>query len=84
MVRKNQRLVPADIKNVEITGGLWKERLDVFRAVTVPDVMDKFENHRQYGGALRNFRMVIDGKKGPSPGEGLGDKSGRTIRGLKG
>jgi DUF1680 family protein len=84
MVRKNQRLVPVDIKNIEITGGFWKERFDVFRTITVPDIMDKFENHRQYGGALRNFRMVIDGLKGPSAGEGLGDKSGRTIRDLRG
>lgn len=83
MRRKNQRLAPADIKKVEITGGLWKERLDVFRTVTVPDVLDKFENHRQYGGALRNFRMVIDGVKLPA-GQGLNDKSGRTIRDLRG
>ncbi|MDR3147839.1 MAG: glycoside hydrolase family 127 protein [Treponema sp.] len=84
MIRKNQRLEPANIKNVEITGGFWKERFDVFQTVTVPDVMDKFEHHRQYGGALRNFRMLIDGKNGPAAGQGLHDKSGRTIRDLRG
>jgi DUF1680 family protein len=47
-------------------------------------MLNKFENHRQYGGALRNFRMVIDGLKGPPAGQGLHDKSGRTIRHLKG
>jgi DUF1680 family protein len=84
MVRKNQRLTPADIKKVEITGGFWKERFNVFQTVTVPDILDKFENHRQYGGALRTFRMVIDGIRKPPAGEGLNDKSGRTIRDLRG
>jgi DUF1680 family protein len=83
-VRKNQRLAPADIQKIEITGGFWKERFDIFQKVTVPDILNKFENHRQYGGTLRNFRMVIDRIKSPPAGQGLHDKSGRTIRHLKG
>ena len=58
----NSGLESPGCNQVKITGGFWKDRLDLFRQVTVNDVFDKFEKDR--GGAFNNYRRVIDGKSG--------------------
>jgi DUF1680 family protein len=60
MIKNNQKLWPIGLKNIKVTGGFWKERLDLTRQVTIPDVLDKLEKD----GAINNFKRVRDGKTG--------------------
>ena len=59
---KNQSVVPVDLGDVSITGGLLAATLDTVRRVTVADVLDKFERDR--GGAVENFDRLVRGDTG--------------------
>ncbi|MDR3174505.1 MAG: glycoside hydrolase family 127 protein [Treponema sp.] len=81
MIKKNQQLYLADLKDIKLRDGFWKERLDVFTKVTIPDILDKFEKDR--GGAFNNFKQVRDGKKGFHAGPPWYDGLvGECIRGI--
>lgn len=45
-------LTPIPFSNVEITGGLWKERIDTVRRVTTRDCIRKCEHN------IENFRRA--------------------------
>lgn len=63
--------VPPALGRVTIDDPFWSRRLDQWRRVTLPDVLNKLEKD----GALRNFEAVRDGKKvkhgGPPWEDGL-------------
>ena len=46
-----------EIEQVEITGGFWKEKLELFRTTTVKHVLDNLEK----SGTLQNFDNVANG-----------------------
>ena len=50
------------IEQVEITGGFWKEKLDLFRTTTVKHVLDNLEK----SGTLQNFDNVANGTDVPT------------------
>jgi DUF1680 family protein len=81
MIKKNQMLFLAELKDVKILDGFWKERFDVFEGVTIPDILSKFE--KSQGGALNNFKLVKNGKKGIHAGPPWYDGLiGECIRGI--
>ena len=45
------------VEQVEVTGGFWKEKLDLFRTTTVKHVLDNLEK----SGTLQNFDNVANG-----------------------
>jgi DUF1680 family protein len=61
-----QPLTPVPIQQVTIDDEFWSPRLKVWRKVTIPDCLDKFERDR--GGAINNFDRVRDEKRGGHAG----------------
>jgi len=81
MVKKQQKLSLIRLDKIGILDGFWKDRLDVFRKITIPDVIEKFEKDR--GGALNNFKRIRDGKLGYHAGPPWFDGLiGECIRGI--
>ncbi|MEN6306748.1 MAG: beta-L-arabinofuranosidase domain-containing protein [Anaerohalosphaeraceae bacterium] len=68
---ENHLLHPVSIQSVTIEDAFWSPRLNTWSQVTVPDVLNKFEN----GGAFRNFDRaagLLEGKhEGPPWHDGL-------------
>lgn len=60
------RLTPVPIPQVIIQDDFWSPKLKVWREVTIPDCLTKFENDR--GGAINNFDRIRDGKTGGHAG----------------
>jgi len=54
------RLIPVPIQQVRLEDDFWAPRLKVWREVTIPDALGKFEKD----GALTNFDKVRDGLSG--------------------
>lgn len=64
------RLAPVPIQQVAVQDDLWSPKLKIWREVTIPDCLTKFEND----GALTNFDKIRDGlgeHSGPSWYDGL-------------
>jgi DUF1680 family protein len=81
MPKEKQQILFVSLKDVKINDGFWKDRLDVFSKITIPDVLNKFEKDR--GGAFNNFKRVRDGKKGFHAGSPWYDGLiGECIRGI--
>ncbi len=59
-------LTPVPIRQVVVEDEFWAPRLKVWREVTLPDALVKFEKDR--GGAFNNFDRVRDGKSGGHAG----------------
>ena len=59
-------LTPVPIRQVTVDDEFWSPKRKVWREVTVPDCLTKFENDR--GGALNNFDKVRDGQTGGHAG----------------
>jgi DUF1680 family protein len=60
------RLTAVPIEQVMIDDDFWLPKLRVWREVTIPDCLTKFENDR--GGAINNFDRVRDGNLGGHAG----------------
>ncbi len=60
------RLLPVSIDSVTIDDEFWAPKREIWRSVTIGDCFTKFENDR--GGAMNNFDLVRDGKKGRHAG----------------
>jgi len=54
----SQPLKPVPIQQVQIDDAFWSPKFEVWREVTIPDCLDKFDRD----GTLENFDMVRDGK----------------------
>ena len=59
------RLAPVPIRQVAIDDAFWSPKLEVWRGVTIPDCLEKFERD----GALANFDRVRDGASGGHRGQ---------------
>jgi len=59
-----QKLKPVAIQQVTIEDEFWSPKRKIWREVTIPDVLAKFEKD----GAVRNFDRVRDGEKGDHAG----------------
>ena len=57
-------LKPVPVRQVRIDDEFWAPKLKVWREVTIPDCLDKFEKD----GAIRNFEKVRDGQGGDHGG----------------
>src|SRR5512136_2413222 len=57
-------IAPVQIRSVTIDDPFWSPKLEALRAVTLPDVLAKFEKD----GALGNFDRIRDGASGPHAG----------------
>src|SRR5947207_3715988 len=55
-------LAELPIQQVSIDDEFWSPKLNIWRTVTIPDCLGKFERDR--GGAFNNFDLVRDGKRG--------------------
>jgi DUF1680 family protein len=63
---RTHRLEGVPIRDVRVEDGFWSPRLRVWREVTIPDSFAKFEGDR--GGAIRNFDLVREGRRGEHAG----------------
>lgn len=63
---KTHPIAPLSVSNVVIDDEFWSPKLKVWHDVTIDDCFIKFENDR--GGAINNFDLVRDGKKGKHAG----------------
>src|SRR5579862_2340779 len=61
-----ETLTPVPIQRVQIDDPFWSPKLRLWRTVTIPDCLTKFENDR--GGAINNFDLVTEGKTGKHAG----------------
>ncbi|HOW64823.1 MAG TPA: glycoside hydrolase family 127 protein [Candidatus Paceibacterota bacterium] len=61
---ESHRLVPLSISQVVIEDGFWSPKIKVWRDVSIPDCLAKFEKD----GALANFDKVRDGTGGEHGG----------------
>lgn len=57
-------LAPVPIKQVSLQDDFWSPKIKVWRDVTIPDCLAKFEKH----GAIANFDKIRDGKGGEHGG----------------
>ena len=62
---KIPQLQSVPIPRVQIEDAFWSPKLKVWREVTLPDCLDKFERD----GTLTNFDLVTEGKSGQHYGE---------------
>ncbi|HEV2970728.1 MAG TPA: beta-L-arabinofuranosidase domain-containing protein [Pirellulales bacterium] len=60
------RLTAVPVQQVTIDDDFWLPKLKIWREVTIPDCLTKFEKDR--GGAINNFDRVRDGKIGGHAG----------------
>jgi DUF1680 family protein len=63
-IRSASNVVNVPVKPRTAIEGFWRDRLALFRTITLNDIFDKFEVH----GALENFDAVAVGKKGGHSG----------------
>ena len=64
--RVSPQLTPVPIQQVAVNDAFWSPKFKLWREVTIPDCLAKFETDR--GGALNNFDRVRDGKSGGHAG----------------
>ena len=62
-------LTPLPIQHTRIQDDFWTPKIEVWRTVTIPDCLDKFEKDR----AFDNFDRVRDGKSGEHAGPSFFD-----------
>lgn len=60
------QLTPVPIQQVTVEDAFWSPKFKLWREVTIPDCLNKFEADR--GGALNNFDRVADGQTGGHAG----------------